>query len=579
MKQSYVVHPMNPKQGVNYVRQSDEGCRQADMTEFAVKKQLKVPAIRLSDILRAPALLGLAAVALGAALQVNYGQYHPISLQLLTISLGAAGLAVFKCQDRSVVKPKVDDDPVLRRLLFVGVSFQFALLLLASPTAQPMAASDFWVFRGGIIVAAGVSAFAFSPLSLRERVRVRGNCERRSLNRRRLDVAPHPGSTELAEVSPLPAGERANARRDRARLRGRALWLLLPVTHFLLGLWVLRCVPPPPVDICVFQQDACRALLHGINPYSIDFPNLYANPSKMYDASLVANGRLLFAFPYPPLSLLLILPGYLAGDFRLAHLAAMSLAGAMIMFAEPGLATMRRSRKSAALPPLPEGEGKGGAAHSVAALAGVLFLFTPRAFFIVEAGFTEPLVVLLLTAVVVAARRRWRCLPFLFGLFLASKQYLLLAAPLGMLLFSDEVGATPIPLSQRLKPWLIAAATAGIVTLPLALWNLPAFMKSVAFLQFHQPMRADSLSYLPNLIGYTGWRPLLALPFVLAIGLIVIFLRRLPKTPSAFAAGFAFVFLVFFAINKQAFCGYYLAVIAALCLSVAASRDREALPI
>src|SRR6185437_7177466 len=116
---------------------------------------------------------------------------------------------------------------------------------------------------------------------------------------------------------------------------------------------------------------------------------------------------LLFGFPYPPLSLLLVLPGYLLGDFRYAHLAATTLAGALIALSRPG---------------------------RIATAAAALFLFTPRGFFVLEAGWTEPMAVLMLAALVFAACRAPRASPMIVGLLLVTKQYLVLAAPLVWLL-------------------------------------------------------------------------------------------------------------------------------------------------
>src|SRR5207248_8919226 len=111
-------------------------------------------------------------------------------------------------------------------------------------------------------------------------------------------------------------------------------------------------------------------------------------------------GRLNFGYPYPPLSLLLIVPAYQLGDLRYAQLAAMALAGAFIALARPG---------------------------RTAFAAAALLLFTPRGFFVLEAGWTEPFAVLFLAVTVFAACRSPRQLPVPLGLFLASKQYLVLA--------------------------------------------------------------------------------------------------------------------------------------------------------
>src|SRR6185295_8463076 len=106
-------------------------------------------------------------------------------------------------------------------------------------------------------------------------------------------------------------------------------------------------------------------------------------------------GRLQFGYPYPPLTLLLTTVAHLLGDFRYAQLAAMTLAGGLLAFARPGR-------------------------NALAAAA--LLLFTPRGFFVLEAGWTEPFAVLFLAATVFALCRapRWAAIPL--GLLLASKQ-------------------------------------------------------------------------------------------------------------------------------------------------------------
>src|SRR6185437_5553968 len=114
------------------------------------------------------------------------------------------------------------------------------------------------------------------------------------------------------------------------------------------------------------------------NPYAITFPVTYDDPARIYAAGTFANGRLQFGYPYPPWSLLLVLPGYLLGDFRYAHLLATTLAGALIALSRPG---------------------------RIATAAAALFLFTPRGFFVLEAGWTEPMAVLMLAALVFAACR------------------------------------------------------------------------------------------------------------------------------------------------------------------------------
>jgi len=52
-------------------------------------------------------------------------------------------------------------------------------------------------------------------------------------------------------------------------------------------------------------------------------------------------------------------------------------------------------------------------------------------------------------------------------------------------------------------------------------------------------------------------------------------LWRAARTPAGFALGVSALFLAFFALNKQAFANYYIFVIGALCVAVAATDAAE----
>jgi hypothetical protein len=425
----------------------------------------------------APGLL-FAAAALGCALQVNFGQYHPIALVWLTLALPLCVLSVV-----------VRGSALLRALagkaswvIGVGLSVQFILLLTCSPGATGRLAGNgaaLWPFRAGIVAAAGLAVVALVW---------------------------------------------------KGRL-GRTCLVAMLAVHAAVGAWVLRAAPDPGVDVVLFQRESSRALLHGDNPYSITFPNPYADPSKFYGPGVVRDGRLDFGYPYPPLSLLLAVPGHLLGDFRFAQLAAMTAAGALIALARPG---------------------------RLATAAAATLLFTPRGFFVLEAGWTEPFAVLLLAATVYVACRRPGALPVPLGLLFAVKQYL----PIALLL----VPLLPVTARQKHRSlaWR-AVAVAAAVTLPLALWDPPAFVRSAALLQFRQPFREDALSYLAGVFHATGWQAPSWVAFALVIPVAAVCLRQCPRTPAGFAAALALVCFVFFAFGKQAFCNYYHLVIGALC--------------
>jgi hypothetical protein len=423
-------------------------------------------------------------VGLGAALQINFGQYHPLALLWLTVALVLVAV--------SLGVPRAPLLRVLERkagwVLGVALGVQLILLLTRSPGATGGLAgegSGLWPFRAGVVVAA-----AFVAASL------------------------------------LSSG-----RMSRVCLAG------MMAAHAALGLWVLRAAPEPAVDVVLFQRDASGALLNGENPYSATFQNPYADSDKFYGPGVVRDGRLLFGYPYPPLSLLLAVPGHLLGDFRYTQLFAMTAAVGLIALARPG---------------------------RLATAAAAILLFTPRGFFVLEAGWTEPFAVLLLAATVFVACRRPGALAVPLGLLIAVKQYLLL----GLLLL--PLLPTGVRQTRRTLAWK-AVAVAAAVTLPMALWDLAAFVRSAVLLQIRQPFRNDSLSYLAGIFHATGWHGPSWIAFILIIPTMVFCLRRCPRTPAAYAAGVALVCVVLFAFGKQAFCNYYHFVIGALCCAAGAA--------
>jgi hypothetical protein len=126
--------------------------------------------------------------------------------------------------------------------------------------------------------------------------------------------------------------------------------------------------------------EAFYALRRGQNPYQITFENIYGAGSGFYNPQAVAGNRVLFGYPYPPLSLLLALPGYLAaGDYRYSELAAWVASAAFIGYARPAI---------------------------LAKLAAALLLTQPRGFFVLEQGWTEPIAVLMLAVVIFGMSRR-----------------------------------------------------------------------------------------------------------------------------------------------------------------------------
>ena len=424
------------------------------------------------------------AVLLAYALYVGRGGPGPIPLALLTVALLAAGAAVVRRRPLRL--------PILRsadRLAGFGLAVQFALLF-TWPLMNPLQLG---------------SVSAYLPFWI--------------------------GLTVAAIVAALPALGIAKA--------GWPRLAALIAIHLALGIWVIEVAPDPHIDLWYMQVDGARALLDGVNPYLPIYENIHGADTTYYGPGLVENGELTIGFPYPPLSLLLVLPGeLLAGEVRYAHLVAIELSAVAMAVTRAGGLAMR---------------------------SALLWLFTPWTFLMAVGGWTEPLVVLLLAIVVLAAVRAPRILGVALGLLIAVKQYALLGLPLALLLLASGS-------KDRWRLGWQSIAVAAIVTLPFVLWDVAAFSWSTIGSIVGQVFRPDTLSYLAALPG--DWGPRLSLVTsivsLLAAGALVMW--RAPRTPSGFAGALGFMLMAFFAFSRQGGGNYYFAVIGALCCAVAASQ-------
>lgn len=473
-----------------------------------------------------PAFLGLSVFVMGIALDCREGLFSVTAMGYLTIAVVACLLGFGRRQ-------RLGDLSVI--ILSCALAMQFAQLYRDYPGTIWNAKSD----------------DPRQVLSmLKDQHRYVQRAEDRALRQEAMNQIEETLLDPLFRMGVLVAAGLSAVcllqwKMERMRIvRWACRWVLFPLllgTHFLLGAYHLSKTPEPHIDVYVFQQESSAALLRGENPYAITFTNIYGPGAYVYGPGLTSEGKVNFGYPYPPLSLYMALPGYMvAGDHRYAQLAAITLSAALLAYARPGILSM---------------------------LAALLLLFTPRVFMIAELAWTEPFVVLLLCATVFCACRLPRATPYALGLLFASKQYMIFAAPLAVLLLDG---------SFSWRRYLIfmakAVGVAAVVSLPLVLNNLPAFMHSAVTLQLKQPFRKDALSYAA-LLSWTRLEPIVVrmtfLAFVAAIGGIVAALKRCPRGPAGFAMGMAIVYLGFLVFNKQAFCNYYFFVMAAMCCVVA----------
>ncbi len=319
---------------------------------------------------------------------------------------------------------------------------------------------------------------------------------------------------------------------------GRLAFFGLLISALLIGLWLLRASPQPIIDVFVWHQKAYQALSLGANPYALEMPNIYGH-TQWYAPGLATATTVNVGFPYPPLTLALGGIGHvLASDYRYANLA-MTLASAGMMSA---LTAGRNSK-----------------------IAAALFLLAPRGLFVLEQGWTEGSAIFMFCLTVFAAKRFPKALPWVFGLMLATKQYFVLLIPLAPLLLT-------MPRSLKASAQFLAKAggVAALTVLPFFVWNAGAFWQSVAVFQSKQPFRADSLSFM----AYTAQNGVPVIPawanFASAVVAAALTWFSRKRGVASFSVGSAFIFLVFFAVSKQAFCNYYHLVFAMGCAALAA---------
>lgn len=318
----------------------------------------------------------------------------------------------------------------------------------------------------------------------------------------------------------------------------------LLLVMLVLGSWLINTMWNPPIDVWVFQRDAAQRLAGGLNPYAMDFPNIYANDAY-YGAGVVVDGRVTYGYPYLPVTLLFYLPAeVLAHDPRAGNLVALLAAAALIAWTRPGRI----------------GRGATG-----------MLLLTPTVLFLLRYSWTEPIVLLLLAATVAAAVRSPRITGLALGLFLTAKQYCLVAVPLALLLVRP--GMTRRDLG-RLAGLTILAAAIGVI--PFLLWDVPAFTKAIVEIQAHTTMRMDSLGFGPTIAAAAGGDVPGWIPFAAAGAAIVLALAVAPWTPSGFALATGAVLFAFFILARQAFPNYYLMTVGGIAIAIAAAAPGTA---
>jgi hypothetical protein len=308
----------------------------------------------------------------------------------------------------------------------------------------------------------------------------------------------------------------------------------LVATHIVLGVWTLHVSPALLSDMVLGHDAAIDALRHGRTPFETEFSNLYGEGTRFYPPERVVDGRVRLGYAYPPLSLAILAPFEIVlGDYRLGLLTAFALSVLLIGYAGGG---------------------------TISKLVAALLLTQPRGLFVLEQGWTEPLVVAFLSAAVALAHRPIAS-AWMAGWFLVAKQSMVLAVPF----VARQLWAR----GPRLLA--VAAAAGAVVTVPFFLWDPRGFLDLVVFLQFHESFRPDSTSYL-SWAARRGWGEgsmlwALGAGAAAAIGCW----RFVPNTPAGMALAAGAVTLAAFAFGSKAFANYYYFVVGAFCCAISAA--------
>lgn len=297
----------------------------------------------------------------------------------------------------------------------------------------------------------------------------------------------------------------------------------------------------PIVDVEVALREAPRHLLDGRNPYAADYPDPYQS-NRARDFGLMTPAQSATYPFYPPHPFLAALPFRAAGlDVRWANVVADLLAAAALLAAGAG----RDPRR--------------------AALLTSLYLLAPRAPFLIEHGWYEPMLAAALGGGLVLAERGGRVGYLALGLGLTAKQFGL------PLLF---------PLARaHARSWrrlAMGIAVGAALAVPFLLWGPDAFLEAVLFSHLRRPVMYDSLTLSSAAMHLFGAAPPKALMLAGAAGLVAWLTYRTPPTPgpaSALWAGTAL--LAFCVLHTQGYFNYFYLVNYLLLLGLAGRGGEE----
>jgi hypothetical protein len=315
------------------------------------------------------------------------------------------------------------------------------------------------------------------------------------------------------------------------RLRAMAFGLAVATQVVVMVFLVHRGAPSG--DVYLHLDGAVRDLLHGHSPYGGSIMNPYtaAETARYIAPEMVRGDTITVGFPYLPATILSDVPGWLLGDPRYSHVAAV-LVMALVWWK---LADDRTGKV-------------------LALLAVASPLTTPVA----TTGWVEPPIMAALALTCLAVRRGWKA-PGALGVafLLASKQYGVAVLPF------------LLPVWRRLGTTAVAAgvALAGALCVGFFAWAPSGFWNDVVTYIPLQAYRTDSVSLLVVVSEELGRPPSWVTSVVpLVVGFVVsaFVAVRLRAGATASAASFGLGLLATVLLSKVAFANYFALVQAGL---------------
>lgn len=285
---------------------------------------------------------------------------------------------------------------------------------------------------------------------------------------------------------------------------------------FFLRLLMIWSSPSPSIDVFGIQKIAPRAIIEGNNPYSLIYHFPWQNePLDVYS--------------YGPFNIFLNFPAVLLlKDPRYIQIIS-ELGIALLIY----FILKKRSLSNEFIEKLP-----------------LIFLFNPRALFILEQAWVDPVLVFLvfLFAGTLFVWKRELVAFFILGLALATKQYAVFLFP--FLLMGGFL---------KIRNLFITVGVAVVTSLPFLIWNAKDFLRDVVLFNLTiQKSRYDSLSLNTSFHNLTGDD----MPkfFVASLELLVLLylLRIQRKLRGSFVIFNAGVFALFtYLLYRLAFIHYY----------------------